>query len=278
MRKVLGFLLFLLSLWIVFSDSPKAEAGGYIGGYRYSSYYQPGYAYYGPSYYNGYSYPAGYYYAPAYYPQVTIYQPYLVPQPVAYTTYQPAVAAPAVSLNRTAEPCADHIKKFELRMDVLEKENASMKKLLATPTPQTQPQQIPQSDQQQQQQPQPRMQQPPTQQQPQQQPTQTATRQFINGLAVMNNRCAKCHDHSIDVDRYGGSFTMTKAGQLDHILNDKEVRLIYKHVTEGSMPKDGPLDNEQGQALIEYVNKMKVAAPAATPQPTAPAPAPAPAK
>ncbi len=87
-----------------------------------------------------------------------------------------------------------------------------------------------------------------------------APKQRLNGLAVLNDRCAKCHGSDRDVDTLGGGFTMLKDGKIV-LLTDKQMVKMYKFILGGKMPKppEEPLTQEEGQAALEYIDGIKLA-------------------
>ena len=249
MRRVLSCLLVLLAA-VVVAEAPPAHATGYYGGYRYSSYYSPGYTYYHAGNYGGSYYPAGYY-APAYqmysayqtYYQppvnLAVFQPYLANY-YAYSTYQPQAVVPLQQLNAIAavpvqqqaatgvDPgCAKHTAALQLRLEKLE---AMLNKQTAPP-PAPAPQ--PQAEPVRQQAPAPKA--PPT------------------GARVWDARCLSCHGAAVAQARAKGMVLPADAS----LLTDVQLAGVYRQLVSGRMPKDGPLTPEEGQALLLNLNNAK---------------------
>ncbi len=283
MRFVTVLLLAFASL---FSLAPSAVASGYYGGYhgysssygygssyyaytpsygygsqsyQYSPYYFAGSTYYGYGYYGGsYPWPAGYY---AYSPpvvKVAQYVPYLTPSYV-YTTYQPSAATPAAPPNavapvqaqaRAADPhdCTAQTKALQVQIDELKR---LVVKSAAAPAPQL-----------------PQPQGPPAGAQAAPAPqTQAASAPVakLDGGAVFADRCLKCHG----ADRakaVGGNIAL---GDLTTV----QLLGCMKQVIKGAMPKDKPLTEAEGGALLAYFDGLKgndkqpAAKPEAAPQP-----------
>ncbi len=255
MRQVVGAILLLLGMVVV---SQPASAGGYYGGYHYSSTYAPGYSFYGAGYYGGQYYPSGYYYAPYQYSYAQ-YIPFIAVQPVLATTYAPSQPAPVQQLTKS-EPCAEHLKQYDARIKAMEEDNKKLREMLLNrPTGANPPRQETPSGAAPERGGQPTP--PPgTQPQPAQQPA-AAARAQLNGLTVMRNRCAKCHDSNIDVETEGGSFALFADGKMAQ-LTDKQWVKMNKKISKGEMPPtrlgEASLSQEEGQAILEYLNRVKV--------------------
>lgn len=197
---------------------------------------------------------------------ITQYVPFFSFVPVGFATYTPVVAAPAVPLTALApvpqaaavalptpslqlpvtpiaapaaavDPCAQRLAGLAARLDALERENVRLRSAMAPPVPNTMPQakdSIPP-------------------------PKEVPQSKDGGGLAVLSNRCAKCHD-SAKAATDGGNFVMFDKGQLVP-LTDTQLLLCYRNILKGAMPppKEGKLTDDEGQSLLAFFDTYKAA-------------------
>jgi mono/diheme cytochrome c family protein len=77
-------------------------------------------------------------------------------------------------------------------------------------------------------------------------------------LAVVNARCAKCHEQGVAA--LGGDFVLTKGGQWYEGLTAADLIQSAKKVADGTMPKGGaPLPPEEKQVLSAYADQKYAA-------------------
>ena len=247
-RRILIALLILLAL-VALSPSPKAEASG--GGYwAYSSYYQPGYTYYYAGYYGGQYWNYGYYrYYPPVVQYVPVYQTYV--QPIAFSTFQPAAVTVGTTLTLNAATPVANLQAQAVAplltgigvagqaqavqaqpaqpagaVDACEaKFEAMMARYEAKKAREGKAKEAP--------------------------PAQQA--KGIN--AVLTTNCGKCHE-AATAEKEGGSFTLLKDGQ-PVALTDRQQLAMWKQIVSGKMPKGSKLSEEDGQALLGYLDQLK---------------------
>ncbi|MDE2097186.1 MAG: hypothetical protein KGL39_08060 [Patescibacteria group bacterium] len=238
---------FLIAPLLALLLSLPTQAGGYEYGGYYPSY---GYSYYGYSSYGnygGYSYwPGGVwnvdgrYYAPGYYKYyypatVAVYTGVPVYYPVAVTSANPAVVAPADPRQLAAIPdpkgkvvgaCEKHVAELKARMDAMEK------KVAAPPVPAVMP------------------------------PAQAAAPVIPAVLASARLSCTPCHD-ATNAATKGGKFVVTKDGQFvpfdDHALLAIFKRVVLRKEMPPKDNKEGvaPLTDQAGDAWIQFVDQTK---------------------
>ncbi len=233
MKRALALLLLVLLLWPTSADA----------GWRYSSSYRSGYSWYGYSYnYGGYSYPPGYwYYEPV---VVTQYVPVYNYIPVAFSTYNPGAvtagttltlsaatpvtalqAQPQVPLLTSREAAAQFDAGTVAGKGLCEKNLAALEKRLAALEGKSPAQVI----------------------------SPTAQQKGI--VAVMTTNCGKCHEAAV-AEKEGAGFVLLKDGQLAP-LTDRQALSCYRQVISGKMPKSGKLSEEDGQAILAWLDKLQ---------------------
>ncbi len=259
----------ILAAWLLIAAFMAAAPSETEARWYYSSTYRSGYSYYpSGSYGTSYAYPSGYYYYEQ--PQVYVAQ-YIqyVPVQAVFSTYQPqavqqyqttaltqvtqlqrTVTAPAaaVGVQQTvgvqqqqgvdgtayAAICKAHADlmeaRFEARFTRLETAiNRAVAPVQAeAPVPQ---------------------------QQRKVEAPQQQSAKVPDGLAVMVNRCAKCHDPASAKDK-GGSFVyFDEKKQLT--LTDKTLASTYRQIVNGKMPKDAPLTETEVRAVLTYLDAYR---------------------
>lgn len=80
-------------------------------------------------------------------------------------------------------------------------------------------------------------------------------RTSLDGLSVLVNRCAACHEESKAKEK-GGGHTYFVDGKLT--LTTGQLNGVYKQLLKGAMPPDGRLSAEEGAAVMSYLDSFKV--------------------
>ena len=80
---------------------------------------------------------------------------------------------------------------------------------------------------------------------------------MAKGLALAQNKCAKCHEAAV-AEKDGGGFTMFEQGKMVE-LTDRQSLLCFKKVITGQMPppKEGKLEDADGRAVLEFFDTYK---------------------
>ncbi len=260
---ILGLLIFFLGV------APNANASWY-----YSAYPRYGYSWYGPGWYNGQYYGYGgywYYEQPVY---ITQYVDRYIPvvfsgyQPQALQTYQTAQLTTVSTLQRTQAVqqaqgvqqvqqqavagqethynCTEQVKAMDARLKALEGIlGAALRQQTAPAEPVQAPQVAPK--------------------QPAQAHQQKAPQSARDGLAVLNLKCAICHDGAnaskeIDLNgkkvKKGGGLVFFDGGKLVS-LSDKQLREFTKQILTQKMPKDGTLENGEAALILQYLDSIE---------------------
>lgn len=173
---------------------------------------------------------------------VTEFVPFIAYVPVALATYVPIAAAPAIPLAATApvpyavppplpvpqaqlpvavpavpvDPCAARMAPLLARLEALERQ---LQQGNNGPPPGAQAQPM------------------------------------AKGLAVLTNKCQKCH--AATAEKEGGGFQMfAEPGKLME-LSDAQVLQCYRMILKGTMPKNDKLTEAEGQDLLTFLDSYK---------------------
>lgn len=210
-----------LLLWCCLLLCCASSEAGWRQSYFAAGWYpaSPGYA---AGYYNGGIYNVYHQdpvvvasFVPIYFYPGAVYQPPQAAPAIPLTPVAPVAPAAPAPAAQAAPGCTEAMKAMETRLKALEAALA----------------------------------QPP---QPQVAPKAQAPR---DGLAVLVNRCGKCHEEQA-AEKGGGGLVLLK-GNAPAELSAVQALKIYKQVLSGKMPKGDKLEGNEGSLLMQYLDSVK---------------------